>query len=245
MTVMSSPFRTALLGAALLVAAPAFAAGKTEDRARIGANQSAATPATAPGPGSYLIDFENLTEGNTLGSQYSAMGVNFFANAYEGSDSPNGGWATNTDMTIVAISGSDVGGLGTPTLVSGNILRSYDGWFSENGDPSFVIAFDSPISSISIDFAGVAIPGSTGIDIFTPDLTYITTVFATGTGQQRLTYSGSNIGYVGVTPGEYNDWVGVDNIAFTVAAAVPEPETYGLMALGLGVLAIAARRRQR
>jgi PEP-CTERM motif len=37
----------------------------------------------------------------------------------------------------------------------------------------------------------------------------------------------------------------VDNIGFTVAAAVPEPETYGMLALGLGIVGIAVRRRRQ
>jgi len=236
-----TPFQTALLSVALLASVPVFAGGKTEDPARIGSGGSAvASPSASLGPGSYLIDFENLAVGATVDSQYSAWGVTFLANAYDG-----GSWATNTDMTVVAVGGGNTGGLGTPSLVSGKLLHSFSGWLNEDGDASFALAFDTPITSISIDFAGIAAPSSTGIDIFTPEGDYVTSVFATSTGQQTLTYTGTNIGFVGVTPGDFNDWVGVDNISFTFAAAVPEPETYGMLALGLGVLAIAVRRRQR
>lgn len=241
MSALRTPFQTALLGVALLAAAPAFAGGKTEDPARIGSGGSAiSSPSASLGPGSYLIDFENLAVGTTVDSQYSGWGVTFLPDVYSG-----GSWATNTDMTVVAVGGGNTGGLGTPPIVSGNILHSFNGWLNEDGDASFALAFDTPITKISIDFAGIATPSSTGIDIFTPEGVYVTSVFATTTGQQTLTYTGTNIGFVGVTPGDFNDWVGVDNISFTFAAAVPEPETYGMLALGLGIIGIVVRRRQR
>lgn len=245
-----SAFRTTLqatlIGAALMAFVPAFAGGKTEDPARlIPGGSPAFAPTASLGPGSYLIDFENLSVGDTLDSQYAAWGVTFSASPYTGADSPTGGWATNTDLTIVAVGGGDTGGLGTPSLVSGKILHSFGAWLNEDGDASILLTFSSPISAISVDFAGIATPSSTGLDIFSTTGDYITTVSATAGGQQTLSYTGTNVGFVVLTPGDYNDWVGIDNISYVVAAAVPEPETYGMLALGLGVLAIAARRRQR
>ena len=63
-------------------------------------------------------------------------------------------------MTIVSSTGADVGGMGTPALVSGNILRSFDGWLAENGDASFLITFSPPVTIFSATFAGV-LPGPT------------------------------------------------------------------------------------
>lgn len=247
MNALRSAVQAAFLGATLLAVAPAFAGGKNEDPARIGIGSlPTVSPAATLGPGSFLIDFENLAVGDTLANQYSAWGVTFSAPAYSGTGGPTTAWASNTDMTIVAVGGGNTGALGTPSLVSGKLLRSFTSWLNlENGDPSFAMAFSTPITAISIDFAGIARPSSTGIDIFNTAGTYVTTVFATATGQQTLSYTGTDIGYVGVTPGDFEDWVGVDNISFTVAAAVPEPQTYGMLALGLGMVGIALRRRQR
>jgi len=249
MSALHPPGRAALLGMALMAVVPAFAAGKAEAPFPIAPASlpAAPHPAVSLGPGSYLIDFENLAEGATVNDQYAAWGVSFIANAYATAGSPNDGWADNTDMTVVSSTGGNVANLGGPSLVSGNILRAYyTGWVFENGDPSFAMVFDKPISAISIDFASIGpSAGITGIDIYRPDGTYVTTVLAAGAGQQTVSYTGTDIGYVGVRPGDYDDWVAVDNISFTVAAAVPEPETYGLLALGLGVLSIAARRRRR
>lgn len=245
MSALRTAVQATFFGAALLAVAPVFAGGKTEDPARIIPGGSpAATPSASLGPGNYLIDFENLSVGDTVDSQYAAWGVTFSASPYTGADSPTGGWATNTDLTVVAVGGGDTGGLGTPSLVSGNILRSFAGWQAEDGDPSILLTFSSPITAISVDFAGIAVPSSTGIDIYSTAGNYVTSVFAAGSGQRTVSYTGSDIGFVVLTPGDYTDWVGVDNIGFTVAAAVPEPETYGMLALGLGVLAVVARRRR-
>ena len=61
------------------------------------------------------------------------------------------------------------------------------------------------------------------------------------TGQFTLSFSAASITSVRVTPGWFNDWVGVDNVVF---APVPEPATYAMMALGLAAL-LAFRRRAR
>ena len=45
------------------------------------------------------------------------------------------------------------------------------------------------------------------------------------------------------TPGDFIDWVGVDNITFTPAADVPEPAGLTLLALGLAAAARSRRRR--
>ena len=78
-----------------------------------------------------------LGVGAVLDSQYAGYGVTFASNAFTGSGGPTGNWATNTTMSVVSSSGTDVGGLGNPSLVSGNMLRAFNGWLNENGDPSF------------------------------------------------------------------------------------------------------------
>jgi hypothetical protein len=93
-----------------------------------------------------------LSAGSVLGSQYSAFGVVFSPNAFSGAGGPSGSWATNTDMSIVSRTGFDVGGFGSPSLVSGNLLRSFTGWLNEDGDPSFHATFSTPILSFSAHF---------------------------------------------------------------------------------------------
>lgn len=195
------------------------------------------------------INFEDLVVGTILSNQYAGIGAVFSANAFSGPGTSTSGsaWATNTDMTIVSSTGTDVGGLGTPSLVSGNILRSFAGWLGENGDPSFAINFAGGVSTFSATFAGV----STGADVSVyayNGATLLGTVNGTSTGQFVLSFAAANITRVAVRPGSFNDWVGVDNITYTpnvVGGAVPEPESWALMLVGFGAMGVAVRRARR
>ena len=143
---------------------------------------------------STTINFENLAVGTILSTQYSALGATFSANAFSGAGSSSSGksWATNTDMTIVSsLPGGDVGGLGTPPLVSGNVLHSFNGWLGEDGDPSFRISFASAINAFSATFVGVATP--TDVRLFAFNGTSLigtvpgsSTGYRVGHGQRRL-----------------------------------------------------------
>lgn len=192
------------------------------------------------------ITFDDLAEGAVLSNQYA--GVTFSANAFvDPTPSPTGGWATNTDMTITSSVSGDVGGLGTPALVSGNVLHAFGniytsaGWLSEDGDPSFLITFASPINSISAAFAGVSTPADVHLIAYNGATQIGDVTSAVTTGQFTLSFAAASITSVAITPGSFNDWVGVDNITYT-AAAVPEVSTYAMMALGMGLLAFKRRK---
>lgn len=192
--------------------------------------------------GATTLSFEDLAVGTVLSNQYAGLGATFSPNAFTGPGSSTSGsaWATNSDMTIVSSTGTDVGGLGTPAgLVSGNILRSFGGWLNENGDPSFSITFSGPATDFSASFAGV----STGADVSLfayNGATLVGTVSGTGTGQFTLSYAGP-VTSVAIRPGSFNDWVGVDNITYTLTA-VPEVGTYLMMGMGLALLAVRRRK---
>lgn len=190
-----------------------------------------------------------LAEGSILGSQYAALGLTFLPNAFLGTGGPNGAWATNTDMTVVNSAGGNVGGLGTPSLVSGNVLHSFDGWLHENGDPSFQMLLTGSVDYVSMDFAGVANVFDVRMFVYDGGTLLSTLVAANASGQERLSFTalaGQNVTRIDVTPGSFNDWVGVDNITWrTAVSVVPEPSTYALLATGLiGIAGIARRRRQ-
>lgn len=202
------------------------------------------------------ITFEDLAEGDTLSNQYAGIGAIFSANAFTGASTipvtpATGFWATNSDMTITSSVTGDVGGLGTPTgAVSGNVLHAFgnivaNGWLSEDGDPSFLITFPTPVSFISAAFAGVFTPADVHLVAYNGAtlLANIVSLLPAGTNSQYvLSYSAPMITSVAITPGTFNDWVAVDNITFTPAAAVPEVSTYAMMALGMGLLAFKRRK---
>jgi len=190
------------------------------------------------------LTFETLAVGTTLATQFQAQGATFSANAFSGAGSSTSGadWATNTDMTIVSSTGTDVGGLGTPSLVSGNVLRSFAGWLNEDGDPSFRITFSSAATNFSAAFAGVTTTADVRLFVYSGTTLLTTVTSAVTTGQFTLAYNAGPFTSVVVTPGSFNDWVGVDNITYTLTA-VPEAGTWAMMGLGLSALALVKRRR--
>ena len=182
-----------------------------------------------------------LAAGATLSTQYlAATGANFSPNGFTGAGGPTGNWATNTGMTIANSAGGDVGALGTPLLVSGNVLHSFSDYLAEDGDPSFLITFAVPITSFSATFAGMSNFANTQIFGYS-GATLLTSTAATAAGQQTLTIStGLAFTSVIITPGDFSDWVGVDNITFTT---VPEPSTWAMLAGGLLLVLVSVRRR--
>lgn len=189
------------------------------------------------------ITFDELAEGTVVSNQYAGLGVVFSPNAFSGAGNSSTGedWATNTTMDVASITGTNVGGLGAPSLVSGNVLRGFSGWLAEDGDASFRIDFSSGASSFSLDMAGISTTADARVFVYN-GATLLTTLAAGNTGQYRFSFAAASITHLAVAPGSFFDWVGVDNLSFT--AAVPEPETYALMVLGLGLVGAVARRRR-
>jgi hypothetical protein len=161
-----------------------------------------------------------LAAGAVLSNQYTAStGATFTPNAFSGAGGPTTTWATNTNMIVVSSTGTDVGGLGTPALVSGNILRSFAGWLDEDGDPSMRMTLSPPAQNCSVTFAGVSTVADIRLLAFDAGGIQIgATVAGTGSaGQQTLTINGgaTPIASVAIVPGSFNDWVGIDNITCT------------------------------
>jgi hypothetical protein len=92
-----------------------------------------------------------------------------------------------------------------------------------------------------VDFTSIVITGPAGsfaFNLLNPDPVELWALPAAGAllspGTYTLTLTGSNSAAIGSYGG---------NIAVSVAAPVPEPETYTLLLAGLGVLGFIARRR--
>lgn len=190
---------------------------------------------TASFAGLITFDESGRFDGEVLSNQYS--GVTFAAGNTTGATiSPvtSGSFATNTGMSLTT---TDIGG-GVTSPISGRMLHSFGDWLSENGHPIFTITFAQPISDISIDFGGVASALASSTRILAVTGSNVTSsVAASGSGTFTLSLTGLNTTQVVVTPGDFGDWVGVDNIRYT---AVPEPAT--MAALGIGLLALRRRK---
>jgi hypothetical protein len=178
--------------------------------------------ATASGQSTFTITFDvgdpidGLTPGTPLSNQYLAStGVIFLPNAFSGAN-----WATNTQMTIVnsANVGTDVQPLGTPALVSGNVLHSVPDWQTEDGDASIRMVLGPTASNCSVTFAGIG-SGAASTKIIAFDhanSTLDTATAGAGISQQTLTVTATGIASIAILPGNFNDWVGVDNISCTI-----------------------------
>lgn len=186
------------------------------------------------------IDFDTDGNGNgiadltVISNQYAAWGVSFTPNAFSG-----GSWATNTGMHATS---TDIGGGYDPSL--GNVLHAFDtDWLVEDGDASFLMSFSTGITTFQMDVIGDT-GGEDGFQsfasFFDAGMNLLGSVACTGIGGIE-TISASGFGtayYVAIAPGDYFDWVGIDNIIYT---EVPAPGAFAL--LGLGGLAAVRRRR--
>ncbi|MDH4392681.1 MAG: hypothetical protein QE285_14820 [Aquabacterium sp.] len=194
------------------------------------------------------LDFEDLAEGVLLSNQYAGLGVIFSANAHSGgnNNSTAEDWATNTGMTIT---GDDVSQVGGPALASGKLLHSFNDFLDADGDPSIMASFTAPIDSFSADFVGIdpsLLTGGATLTAFNGPLVvgFVEADACSEICQQTLSISAPSITRVAFAPGTFDDWVGVDNISFTLATPIPEAGSAVMLALGLGLLPLALRRRR-
>lgn len=192
-----------------------------------------------------LINFDDgaVAVNSTLSDQYASSGVTFVpglngATGISVTGLGGSGFASNTDMTIVSATGADVGG-GVTAPAGGLLLHSFNGYLAEDNDAVFSIVFASPISSITVTFAGVFDTAASRIFAVDGTGAAFASAATTAIGTSNVTLTPSSpVSMIVITDGDFEDWVGIDNINFT---PVPEPMAMGLMALG--GLAMGRRRR--
>ncbi|MCC6429126.1 MAG: PEP-CTERM sorting domain-containing protein [Phycisphaerales bacterium] len=212
-------------------------------RTLIGASAIAAVASIASAA-SFTMNFDQdaggnaIAPGTSLTTQYTAWGVSVATSPAPSFASPGTSsqdWATNSSTTI---HDTDVGG-GSGAPLSGNVLHSFGGWLSENGDPFIRMSFSTPIDSISADFGGIFEQDISGIFGYSGNTLLGSAVINAPSGIGSASLSGiGNMDNVIIVMGSYNDWVGVDNVKINT---IPAPASLGLVALA----GLAAGRRRR
>lgn len=185
----------------------------------------------------YTLDFDTdsfgnaIAAGSAMSNQYSGWGFSFSANPFVGT-----GWATNSDMHV---SNTDVGG--GYTAVHKNVFHTYSGWLNEDDDPSMLITSANDVTDVSMTFIGDTSTASFFACYDINGALVAQSGFAAGSGgDDVVSLTGmSGVRYIAIAPGYYFDWAGVDDVKITT---VPEP--FSMVALGLGVAAMARKRRK-
>jgi hypothetical protein len=193
--------------------------------------------------GATVIDFSADAAGNPLApltvidEQYAAIGVHFIGSAFDEPDNPDDNFASNTDMRLTTAGGDVPVNAVIPAGV-GNFLHTYSGFQAENGDNNFAIVFDTPVTSVSIDLYD-DIAGLTQMFAIEGDaiLDDAQSLDSDDAAPQTISVSAAEgFTVVGLILGSNIDWVGADNLTFTV---VPEPAT-----LAFGLLGLLSRKRR-
>jgi hypothetical protein len=205
----------------------------------------------------YSMDFDtdadgnSISDGDTLGGQYSSWGVDWFANAFVPGDfpeylPPNGfDWASNAGLTMTS---TDIGGGVSGS--SGNLLHSFDDWLSEDGNATLFFLYDGSqgaMDSASASFHGSAFGDSIMLAFHHDGGGIYSLLGDSGWNFDDANYTlsvggfGQSIDAIVFVTGAFDDWVGIDNVSFHTEA-VPEPAT--LAALGIGAAAMLRRRRK-
>jgi hypothetical protein len=220
----------------------------------------------------HTIDFDTdangnaIAEGATIAEQYAPWGVHFVPNVLGGLNWSGAYFATNTDMTATAsdFDPNFIASAAPADLPSGNLLGSYTGYLNSNGEPNYWVAFDKPVTNVSLDvYSAYSIQyGAFSLDGLDSNYNLVSyldyaneVVSSTQTSAQVGLNNNDPISYLVVTgsideqfapfasSGLYDLWLGVDNLTFTT---VPEPGVYALLgSLGLTGATFLRRRRSR
>ena len=201
----------------------------------------AATALAATQAGAVTLDFESLTRGVQITTQLQSQGV--LVSAVNATGCCNPGTVLNVvagDMGVTPFGGS-----GSQALVYG---VAGDQLNFEFVIPDTTTATTWDTVSLRVgdgDFAEekwrVTFKGLDGSILDAQE--YITTSGPVG-GGRTVSFSGAAVHRVEILGIVYGSGGGVDDLTFSNAAPVPEPETYALLGMGLLTVGWAARRKR-
>lgn len=189
-----------------------------------------------------LIDFDDgaVVVGSTLANQYASLGVSFSpGHTALGVPAPPNStpFASNTDLTVVDSTGSDIGG-GVDPPIAGLMLHSFNGWINEDGNPSFTISFQEPVIHLSVLFGGNDLGDSALCAVNSLDNVTATSFVGPGVTDTAVLDLAEPVTNFVVVLGAADDWVGVDRIEFST---IPEPSAVVAM-ISLSLLFLKRNR---
>lgn len=172
---------------------------------------------------------DNGAQGGMQANRYASLGVTF---------------ATTDDGSSWDGTGNGDPGNWNITGTNGDAFSGYNG-----SSYSATISFASAVSNLTLDVSRSN--GSSAGNTFTlasylgPTLLSSQTITLGAINVWSTVAASSSVDSI-VLSGNGNGFhpFGMDNIQWDVRPAVPEPETYALMLLGLGVVAMVVRRRK-
>lgn len=215
--------------------------------------------ASAAGVGSITGDFQNTTQGGPWSYGWlDHLGGTFHQYTVPNSISAGGSidvWHAETPYQY-----------GTPSLwnnASGTVFRTgtaeylpgWAGFHPGPGNEMSTFRYTAPTTgtyALAFDFQGADVVGtSTDVHIYAGGSDVFSTLINGNENATRKSFSGTvllNAGQtVDVAVGYASNSLWYDSTAVrgTVTAPVPEPETYAMLLVGLGMVSFGTRRRQR
>ena len=186
----------------------------------------------------------------TSEAAFNTAAAPFGARTTESYEAAPGAGSTTTSLNYSPITFSCTGSTYCPGFFGRSTLLKTDGSYSVYGatPDSMTFTFSSAITAFATDLIGL---GDVGATTFSAMLSN----GSSGALFTGLSQPGGTVNFVGIvdaagftsvtfTGTQPGDGVFYDRTQYAMTAAVPEPETYALMLMGLGVMGYVARRRK-
>lgn len=187
--------------------------------------------------------FTSETVFNTAAAPYGARTTE----SYESAPGPA---STSTSLDYAPITFSCTGSTYCPGFFGQSTFYATDGTHSVFGatPDSMTFTFSSAITAFATDLIGLGDVGATTFSALLSNGSsgVLFTDLSQGPGTVNFVGIVDAAGFTSVTftGTRSGDGVFYDRTQYAMSAAVPEPETYALMLMGLGVMGYVARRRK-
>lgn len=158
------------------------------------------------------------------------------------------------DVTFSLAGGPDSSG--SPTTTAGAQGTSWGGLTNTNNGGAYptaeflVATFDKPVTNLSFAFFDAGYNGGNAYTVYGAGDTVLASGDLSAAGGLSYTYDLGSLGGIeklvvdNGSGGNWNWWQDMQSIQYTVSA-VPEPATWTMLILGLGMIGFAARRRNQ